>query len=76
MDRDADIIIIGAGASGMTAAVAALSEDPGLRGTLLERADRPGRKILDTGNGRCNLSNTGMDISCYNAVAARYASVL
>jgi hypothetical protein len=73
--RDADIIIIGAGASGMAAAAAALSADPSLKVTLLERSDRPGRKILVTGNGRCNLSTQNMDISCYNEGAARYESV-
>ena len=77
MAKDADIIIIGAGASGMAAAVAALRTDPAVKVLLLERADRPGKKILVTGNGRCNLSNTEMDISsCYNGEAMHYKSVL
>lgn len=77
MAKDADIIIIGAGASGMAAAVAALRTDSAVKVLLLERADRPGKKILVTGNGRCNLSNTEMDISsCYNGEAMHYKSVL
>ena len=50
------IAIIGGGASGMAAALAA-AEDPGNRGVLLERQARLGRKLQATGNGRCNLSN-------------------
>ena len=52
-----DVLIIGGGAAGMAAAVAA-----GLCGdsvAVLERMDRVGKKLLATGNGRCNLMNTG-----------------
>ena len=48
--------IIGAGASGMAAALAA-SENPEVQVLLLERQARVGRKLGATGNGRCNLSN-------------------
>lgn len=47
--------IIGGGASGLTAAIAAARA--GETVTVLERRDRIGKKILATGNGRCNLSN-------------------
>ncbi len=50
------IAIIGAGASGMMAALTA-AEDPGSRVLLFERQNRAGRKLLSTGNGRCNLTN-------------------
>ena len=49
------IVIVGAGPAGLSAAIAA-SENGG-RVRLLEQADRPGRKLLATGGGRCNLSN-------------------
>ena len=56
------IVVIGAGASGLMAAISAAGR---LRETasstdviLLEHNDRAGRKILQTGNGRCNLTNT------------------
>lgn len=49
------IVIIGGGASGLTAAVFAARE--GARVTLLEHNDRPGRKLNATGNGKCNLTN-------------------
>ena len=48
--------IIGAGASGMAAALAA-AENPDVRVILMERQARVGRKLQATGNGRCNLSN-------------------
>lgn len=51
------VIVIGAGAAGMAAAIAAA--ECGEHVTVLERMDRVGKKILATGNGRCNLMNTG-----------------
>ena len=48
--------IIGAGASGMVAALAA-AENPEVEVLVLERQSRVGRKLLATGNGRCNLTN-------------------
>ncbi len=48
--------IIGAGASGMVAALSA-AENPNVNVILMERQTRVGRKLLSTGNGRCNLSN-------------------
>lgn len=48
--------IIGAGASGMTAALTA-SENTNVEVVLFERQTRVGRKLQATGNGRCNLSN-------------------
>ncbi len=50
------IAIIGAGASGMAAALAA-AENSNNQVILLERQARVGRKLGATGNGRCNLSN-------------------
>ena len=49
------ILIIGAGAAGMMAAIAAAGA--GAETLLLERNERPGRKIMITGKGRCNLTN-------------------
>lgn len=50
------ICVIGGGASGMTAALSAAA-CPGAEVLLLERQARLGRKLLATGNGRCNLTN-------------------
>jgi predicted Rossmann fold flavoprotein len=72
---NADICVIGAGASGMTAALSAYWKDPSLRIALIEEKERIGQKILVTGNGRCNLSNRLMSIENYNAGARRYEQV-
>ena len=53
------ILVIGGGAAGLVAAITAARENPAARVTVLERMDRVGKKILATGNGRCNLTNMG-----------------
>lgn len=50
-------IIIGAGASGLACAVRLKQRVPGCDITIIERLSQPAKKILATGNGRCNLSN-------------------
>lgn len=55
-----DIIIIGGGAAGLLAAYGAVKALPvgsSARVTILEKMPRPGRKILFTGKGRCNITN-------------------
>jgi predicted Rossmann fold flavoprotein len=59
------VAIIGGGASGMTAAITA-AQNPVNRVILLEKQPRVGRKLLSTGNGRCNLSNRETDVSRYH----------
>ena len=51
----AELVIIGAGAAGLFAAGEALAR--GHRVTVLEHGDAPGKKLLITGKGRCNLTN-------------------
>ena len=60
-----NIGIIGGGAAGMAAAIAA-SECTNVQITLMERQARLGRKLSATGNGRCNLSNIHADESGYH----------
>ena len=60
------VAVIGGGAAGLMAAIAAAQS--GARVTVLERCDRVGRKLLSTGNGRCNLTNLRAQVSCYRAV--------
>ena len=55
--------IVGGGAAGMAAAIAAARQ--GAEVTVLERNDRVGKKILVTGNGKCNLGNEQLDIGQY-----------
>lgn len=58
------IAIIGGGAAGLMAAVTAAQS--GARVTLFERQARVGRKLLATGNGRCNLTNLNAGPSHYH----------
>lgn len=57
------VAIIGGGASGLMAAVAAAEN--GAEVTVYERNDRVGKKILATGNGKCNFSNTDFSVEDY-----------
>ena len=59
------ILIIGGGAAGMMAALTA-SENPENHVILAERQSRLGRKLLATGNGRCNLTNRNMGKEHYH----------
>ncbi len=59
-----NILIVGGGASGMLAACVAAQNNAHV--TILERNDRIGKKILVTGNGRCNYTNTMANVTDYN----------
>lgn len=60
-----DVIIIGGGAAGLFCAVSAKMKNNDLSIAILEKQDRVGKKLLVTGNGRCNLTN-------YNALPEMY----
>lgn len=55
--------VIGGGAAGMAAAISAAAG--GAQVTLLEGNDRLGKKLLSTGNGKCNLGNEKLDLEEY-----------
>ena len=59
-----DLIVIGGGASGLTAAVTASRRNKSV--LILERDQKVGAKILVTGNGKCNLSETDVCADKYN----------
>ena len=61
------VLVIGGGAGGLAAAVAAAGD--GADVTILEKANRVGKKLLKTGNGRCNLSNINVSPEGYNRPA-------
>lgn len=69
-----NIIVIGAGASGLTAAYQAAKN--GANVTVLERGALAGRKILASGNGRCNISNTCIDHKDYIGASKLVSTVL
>lgn len=60
-----DLIIVGAGPAGMTAAIAASEQGGDI--LLLDGASQVGKKILVTGNGRCNLTNQLQEEHCYRS---------
>ena len=66
------IVIIGGGVSGMTAAITAAEHGPSARITILEHKAELGKKILVTGNGRCNLTNHRMTEACYRSEDPRW----
>lgn len=59
------VVIIGGGASGLVAAIYAAKE--GNEVTILERNNSVGKKILITGNGRCNYFNENQSLSHYHS---------
>ncbi|MDY3927758.1 MAG: NAD(P)/FAD-dependent oxidoreductase [Clostridia bacterium] len=64
------IAVVGGGASGICAAISAARQ--GADVTIFERCDRIGRKILATGNGRCNYTNINAGIKNYHGKNAGF----
>lgn len=58
-----DVMVLGAGASGIMAAITAARH--GARVLLLEQKEKIGKKILATGNGKCNFTNAKMELSAF-----------
>jgi predicted Rossmann fold flavoprotein len=58
-----DVIIIGAGAAGMMCAIEAAKRHEHV--LLLEKSNKPGRKILMSGGGRCNFTNLNIRPECF-----------
>ena len=70
MENVKQIIVIGGGAAGLAAAIAAAwkarNEGTHVHVRIFESDDRVGRSILVTGNGRCNFTNAQIDVEKYN----------
>ena len=71
--HNSTVAVIGGGASGMIAALTA-AQVPGRHVLLLERQQRIGRKLLATGNGRCNLTNRNAAPADYFGTDAAFAA--
>lgn len=65
------MIIIGGGPGGLMAGIQALKKNKNV--TILERNDRPGKKLLASGNGRCNYTNEGISIERYHGTNPKFA---
>jgi len=66
-----EVAIIGGGASGLMASITAAERGHGV--TLFERQARVGRKLLATGNGRCNLTNKELSLKNYHGASPDFA---
>ena len=67
-----DAAIIGAGASGLMAAITAARA--GAKVLLLEHMDQAGKKILATGNGKCNYTNMDQGLESYYCECPGFAA--
>lgn len=63
MEKKPYIVVVGGGASGILAAIMAARN--GASVTILEQKEQLGKKILSTGNGKCNYTNAAMDVSFF-----------
>ena len=63
-NKQYDLVVIGAGASGMMAAITAARDDKKV--CIIEKLDKAGKKILATGNGKCNFTNGVMHEDCFH----------
>lgn len=71
--KNFDIIVVGGGAGGIIAAIAAKMENPQAKIAITEKLPRLGKKILATGNGRCNLTNTDTSLSRWHGDNPKFA---
>lgn len=71
---DKKIIVVGGGASGFMAAIQAARN--GASVTILEQNGKFGKKLLSTGNGKCNLTNTESYADCYRSNTPDFASTV
>lgn len=67
-------VIIGAGASGLICGHELAKQRSNV--IILEQSNKSGRKILASGNGRCNLSNTNLDMYFYNTNDSRIEKII
>ena len=68
-----DVIIIGGGAAGLLSAVYLKKQNPQLNIRILEALPRVAKKLLLTGNGRCNISNKNINLSRYHGESVSFA---
>ncbi|HEX3020816.1 MAG TPA: aminoacetone oxidase family FAD-binding enzyme [Lachnospiraceae bacterium] len=68
---DTDVLIVGGGAAGLVAAIVAARN--GARVTIIEHKEKIGKKILATGNGKCNYTNMYQSIDCYRSENLSFA---
>ncbi len=71
-----NVAIVGGGASGLMAAVELAKSGKGLKVAVFEHHSKVGRKLMATGNGRCNLTNKNLTVNSYRGGTEYLESVL
>ena len=73
-NKQYDLLVIGAGAAGMMAAITAARNHKKV--CILEKFNKAGKKLLATGNGKCNFTNANMQADCFGGDRAFVLQVL
>ncbi len=74
MAKRYDVVIVGGGASGMCAAIYIKMLDRNISVAIVEQLPRVGKKLITTGNGRCNISNMNITLDRYHGNDAGFAN--
>ena len=69
-----DVVIIGGGAAGLCCAIRIKQLDRNISVCIVEQLSRVGKKLITTGNGRCNITNQEPDISRYHGENVKFAT--
>ena len=67
-----DVVIVGGGAAGLAAAINIKQQKSELSVAVLEALERVCKKLITTGNGRCNITNAGADTKSYHGASAEF----
>ncbi|MBK8650681.1 MAG: NAD(P)/FAD-dependent oxidoreductase [Elusimicrobia bacterium] len=69
-----NVVVVGGGGAGIMAAL--IAAESGAAVTLLERMEKPGKKILVCGNGRCNITNMSQDPARFHGAPAAFTDAI
>ena len=73
MPKTYDTLIIGGGAAGLCAAIRLKQKNKSLNVAILEQLPRVGKKLITTGNGRCNITNRDINTERYHGENVEFA---